>query len=71
MCVLRTEVNHAGSPTRATSSPEATEQEPAADFVEQWLKIREAKGHTKEAAAAELAHAGATLLAAIKAGRNN
>ena len=58
-------------PREQQAPQEATEQEPAADFVEQSLKIREAKGHTKEAAAAELAHAGATLLAAIKAGRNN
>ena len=48
---------------------EATEHDPAAKVLERWLKIREAQGHTKEAAAAELTHAGATLLAAIKGGR--
>jgi hypothetical protein len=42
------------------------EHDPAAEFLEQWLKIREAQGHTKEAALAELTQAGATLLATIK-----
>jgi len=45
---------------------ESTEHDPLAEFLEQWLKIREAQGHTKEAASAELPQAGATLLAAIK-----
>jgi hypothetical protein len=53
-------------PRQKHAPQENTETEPAAEFLEQWLKIRIAQGHTKEAASAELTHAGSTLLAAIK-----
>ena len=39
-------------------------EEPAAKFIEHWLKIREAQGWPREAATTELNTAAAALLAA-------
>jgi hypothetical protein len=49
---------------------ENAEHDPVAEFLEHWLKIREAQGHTKAAAAAELTTAGEALMGAIKADKN-
>ena len=38
------------------------DEDPAAEFLEQWLSIREAQGYTREAAIAELNAVGAALL---------
>jgi hypothetical protein len=46
---------------------EATEHDPAAEFLEGWCKIRKAQGRTKDAAAAELTIAGEALMRAINA----
>ena len=56
-------------PREQQAPQEATEHDPAAKVLERWLKIREAQGQRRQAAAAELTPAGATLLAAIKGGR--
>ena len=57
-------------PREQQAPQEATEQDSAADFVEQWLKIREARGQSRQAAAAELTAAGAALLGAINADKD-
>jgi hypothetical protein len=59
-------VNMQDRPRENDAPQESTEHDPLAEFLEQWLKIREAQGHTKEAASSELTQAGAALLAALK-----